>query len=64
MPSTLCHKHILGAGLLGVLLGFGPIGTGDAAGPHRCQHVQPLSTRSETCRLRYGRPQLKLFLPS
>lgn len=33
MPSTLCHKHILGAGLLGVLLGFGPIGTGDAAGP-------------------------------
>ena len=65
MPSTLCHKHILGAGLLGVLLGFGPIGT--ARRSRSCiaaSTCNALSTRSEICRLRYGRPQPKLFLPS
>lgn len=64
MPSTLCHKHILGAGLLGVLLGFGPIGTGDAAGPASLPaRATPVNTIGDL-QTRYGRPQLKLFLPS
>lgn len=45
MSPALCHKHILGAGLLGVLLGFGPLGTGDAAGSASLpRRATPVST--------------------